>query len=159
MKKIPLTQGEFAMVDDEDFEEINSHKWCVLRRSHTTYAMRGITIGVGKRKTILMHREILGAKNGELCDHKDGDGLNNTRENLRICTCLENSRNSRKQKNNTSGYKGVSWSKKGKYWVAFISYMGRTINLGHFSEIKDAAKAYNAAAEEIFGEFAKLNNL
>jgi hypothetical protein len=156
IKKIPLTKGFFALVSKEDFDKLNKHKWSIFEREHTCYAQRGKTIN-GKQKTILMHREILGAKKGQICDHIDRNGLNNVRENLRICSCLENARNSKKQKNNTSGYKGVSWSKKQNKWLANISYMKRTINLGYFDDIERAAFAYNVAAKEIYGEFANLN--
>lgn len=110
-------------------------------------------------KGFYFHREILGFPTGEI-DHKNGDGLDNRRENLRVCSRLENNRNQRKSKRPlTSKYKGVSWDKKSKKWLAHISIMNKCKYLGVFSDEWEAALAYNKAAEEKFGEFACLNEI
>lgn len=90
-------------------------------------------------------------------DHIDGNKLNNQRNNLRSATSSQNAINSKKPKNNTSGYKGVSWSKKSKKWRAQICFEGKQIHLGFFDDSKDAANAYDKAALKYFGEFARLN--
>ena len=105
-----------------------------------------------------MHREILGITDPKInVDHLDGDGLNNQRSNLRVCTDSQNGANRGKQKNNKSGYKGVHWNKKTKKWAAQIQYHKKVLNLGYYSDIIEAAKAYDKKALELFGEFARLN--
>ena len=94
---------------------------------------------------------------GMATDHINGDGLDNRKQNLRICTHAENLRNRRLGKNNTSGYKGVSWHKLHKLWYAHISHNKKLMSLGYFKDKEEAAKAYDRKAIELFGEFAKLN--
>lgn len=167
MKTIPLTRGQFATVDDEDFEFLNQWKWHALPkdRSATGFYAHRFAYTPSGRKSVLMHRIILGiADTKTKGDHRDGDGLNNRKENLRIASSMENSRNQRKQVRKTSSiYKGVVFFKDGrqKPWRAFVQ---RSINgkkkqhyLGVFASEIDAAKAYDAKAKELFGEFANLN--
>lgn len=149
MKKIPLTQGKFALVDNADFEFLNQWKWYCEK----DYAARQIKKN-GKNIVLYMHRVILSAKKGQFCDHINGARNDNRRENLRLCLHAENMRNSKIQINNKSGFKGVSYNKKAKKWKAYI---GRAIYLGFFSCKEDAARAYNEAALKRFGEFARLN--
>lgn len=104
-----------------------------------------------------MHRMILDAKPGQLIDHKDGDGLNNTRANLRIATPSNNNQNSKPQKGGSSAYKGVSWFKRYKKWQVIITVNGRNKSLGYFIHEIEAAKAYDEAAIREFGEFARPN--
>jgi hypothetical protein len=154
MKEIPLTQGKVAIVDDDVYESLSCWKW---RYSHG-YAIRSTPRSLGKRKTIWMHREVVKAPEGMQVDHiRTNEKLINTRENLRICTCAQNSCNKNKYKNNTSGYKGVSWHKRGKRWEACICPKSRTIHLGLFDSPEEAARAYDAKARELFGEFAWTN--
>jgi hypothetical protein len=157
-RKIKLTQEKYAMVSQEDFEEINKHKWsAVNNHNETYYAIRGIYIN-RRKKRIIMHREIMKPKAGFVVDHKDGDGLNNTRENLRIVTAAENAYNRKKHKNKCSSkYKGVSREKDSKKWRAIINYKGIPIRLGFFDSEIEAAKAYDDAAKELYREYAKLN--
>lgn len=153
-KQIPLTQGLLATVDDADFEWLNQWKWYAAKIGKTFYAVRAD----GKfpfRKHIYMHTEIMSTPKGMKTDHRDHDGLNNTRVNLRNCTHAQNQQNRDRLPNNTSGYKGVSWN-KGK-WQAHISVDNKLIGLGRFSDVKDAARAYNEAAKNFYGEFALLN--
>jgi hypothetical protein len=85
-KEIPLTQGKVAVVDEEDFDRLNKHKWYACKNGNTFYALRKSNVN-GKRLTILMHREILGLKPGDPgVDHRDGNGLNNRRKNLRLAS-------------------------------------------------------------------------
>ena len=151
MREIVLTQGKVALVDDEDFELVSQWKWCAMRGKHTWYAVRGCADG----KSVLMHREIFGADAGVKCqiDHKDGNGLNNKRENLRIATQSQNNANARNRLNTSSPYKGVCWDNARNAWLARISENF----LGRFSSEEDAAKAYDKAAIERFGEYARTN--
>lgn len=105
-----------------------------------------------------MHREIMRAPEGVLVDHRDGDGLHNWRENLRNCTDAQNKMNRKViSANNTSGYKGVSWSKKKRKWIAQSMINKKHIFIGHFSTPEEAARAYDEKARELFGEFARTN--
>jgi hypothetical protein len=151
VRYVPLTKGRFALVDSSDYERVvSSGQWHYARG----YAVKQVKIK-DKYRQILLHRFIMEAKSGEIIDHADGDGLNNCRSNLRICTHSENMRNRRISKNNTTGYKGVVFN--GSSWVAQMRHNKETIYLGSYPDPILAAKAYNAAALERQGAFAKLN--
>lgn len=142
----------FVKVDDIDVEVLSRRKWVPQKKTYTFYA-----VAWGKRR---MHREILNLKNGQFCDHIDGDGLNNQRKNLRVCTHAENCRNRRKRRDGeTSKFKGVHVEKASKVFVSSLRLNGRLINLGRFLSETDAALAYNNAAVKYFGEYAKVNNV
>jgi len=158
MKKIELTQGKVALVDDEDFEMLSQYKWHYVKPG---YAARSQYCGGGrsshKVKVTPMHREIMDSPDGKMIDHKNHDGLDNRKSNLRICTRTENRRNSVRHKNNKSGYKGV-WQEGKKFRSAiWIKDEKRNRNLGTFETAIQAAKAYNKHAKAVFGEFAFLN--
>ena len=153
MKEINLTQGQVALVDNEDFETLNRHQWFAAKKGKTFYATRNIKVD-GKRKTALMHWYVIGGKN---IDHVDRNGLNNQKANLRFCNNQENQRNSRKRINTSSKFKGVSFYKPRENWVARIGLNGKVINLGYFATEIEAAKVYNSAAIKHYGEFANLN--
>ncbi len=160
MKQIPLTQNKFALVDDEDYQELSLFKWCAVRRRTTWYAVRGGSRDEsGKQKSFLMHRAILGLKKGDKLesDHRDHNGLNNRRSNLRLCTHSQNCMNRKLQKDVTSKYKGVCWNKKRNKWTAEIRKDGKKHYLGCFDSEIEAAKVYDKRATELFGEFAYLN--
>lgn len=148
MKQIPLTQGKVALVDDEDYSTLSQHKWHYHK---TGYARRNINRN-GKFITEYMHRRVL---DGKEIDHKDGNRLNNTRENLRVCTHSQNIANSKFVSRNTSGYRGVS--KRGNAWDAHVVINGKQKSVGRFTDIRDAARAYNQAALSAYGDFAQLN--
>lgn len=155
-KEIQITQGFKAIVDDEDYEYLNQFKWYVVKGQKTKYAVRYESPG----KALLMHREILSATNpSEFIDHINTNGLDNRKLNLRFCTQAENQRNRGKQRNNTSGFKGVFWNKGVCKWIPAIRVDGRMIALGCFDCKIQAAKAYNAAALKYHGEFAYLNQI
>src|SRR3990172_3522605 len=153
MKRIPLSQyGKnkgryFAIVDDEDFERVSSSRWCVLRRK---FGIDYSQASIDGRK-ILMHRFILDAPRGVQVDHRDRDGLNNTRANLRLATQSQNLGNQVKQHNSKYSYKGI-YIHRGR-WCASLA--GKYI--GVFATPEAAALAYDRAAIERWGEFARTN--
>ena len=153
-KQIPLTQGFLATVDDADFDWLSQWKWRVRKSRKTIYACRDSKKGElqGQRRTIDMHLIINGRQLGMQTDHRDGNGLNNTRANLRIATIAQNAQNRRPV--GASLYKGVCWHKREQKWLARIRINGKFIELGRFTNEKDAAAAYNTAAKNHFGEFA-----
>ena len=158
MKTIALTQGKEAIIDDEDFEWLNQWKWYAYKAPHTYYAGRCIH-GDDHQIILPMHRFILGLEPGNKkhVDHVNQNGLDNRRENIRLCSKSQNGMNRGKQKNNISGYKGVSWHKKNKKWHAYININTKRIFLGLFDSKISAAKTYDKAAKKYFGEFACLN--
>jgi hypothetical protein len=160
MKLIKLSQGQFAKVDDCWFERLNQHKWCARYNPSTDsyYAQR--TIYPGGRKgatTIQMHREILGflPRDGKQCDHRNGDTLDNQVLNLRDGSDGNNEKNRARNKNNTSGLKGVSWRKQANKWIAQIQNNGKKEFLGYHTTKEAAHAAYCEAATRLHGDFAK----
>jgi hypothetical protein len=170
MREIPLTQGQVAIVDDGDYDALSRHKWFALWRKNpaTFYARRRESLmecaarGGKVRIHIAMHQQIMGSSG--VIDHRDHNGLNNTRGNLRIATTQENARNKRKRTVTSSRFKGVSWNTKASKWHAQISFgptwrpgHARQFHLGSFSDEESAARAYDSAARIHFGDFAILN--
>lgn len=157
MREIKLTQGQVALVDDEDFEKVNQFRWFAHKRANTFYAMTHVTIN-GKYTTQYMHRFILGDTVGKSnIDHIDGSGLHNWRLNMRPCTPSENAMNVRKRGNYSSKYKGVCWNRgKGK-WMAQIMINRKQNYLGYFVIEEDAARAYDAAAKRHDPVHCRLN--
>jgi hypothetical protein len=159
MKEIKLTRNKVALVDDEDFDYLNQFKWCVRKRKNSTiyYAFRSKRIA-GKKTVIHMHRVILGLEDpGIICDHKDHNGLNNQKYNLREANYSQNNSNRTSRKNSSSKYLGVSWNKQQGKWHAQIKKGLLRIHLGYFECEIEAAKAYNLKAAEIHGEYSNLN--
>jgi len=150
MKVIPLTRGLFAKVDDADYEMLfNFGKWCALVQGNKAYA---VTSKAGK--IIRMHRLLV---QGRCIDHVDGDGLNNQRKNIRSATWQQNLANSIPRRSNKSGRKGVHWDRKNNKWRASIGVNHKCLQLGRFSDLESASKAYDYAALRYFGDFAKTN--
>ena len=146
MKKIKLTQGKYALVDDEDYEELNKYTWCYNKG----YAFRWRS-GVGM---YYMHREILGTPKGVYTDHINSNGIDNRRKNLRMCTQQQNTWNKKVRNDSKSGIKGVSPSKNNR-WVAKIRSNKIIYHLGTFNSKKAASLAYRKKAKELYGEFAR----
>jgi hypothetical protein len=151
MFKIQLNQSKFAIVDAEDYDWLNQWKW-----SYSRYAIRTTK---EDRRTISMHRFIMDAPEGMEVDHINGDKLDNRRCNLRICTHQQNTCSRHRSTKKSSKYQGVSWNKEHKKWVAQIGINGKRINLGRFLLEEDAARAFDKAAKELHGEFARLNQI
>ncbi len=158
---IPLTQGQLAMVDDEDYERVSQYKWYAHWHPQMgNYVARTNTSRQEKpRKQIYMHRMILSAPSGKPVDHIRHDTLDNRRDNLRVCTIAENNRNAKKYRGTTSSrYKGVYWDAANSSWQVRIGSGGH-IWVGRFRDEVRAALAYDVAALERFGEFALTNFL
>jgi len=157
-RRIPLTQGKYAIVDPEDYERLNKYKWHVQRGANTYYACRNSRIGK-KRVSIKMHRQILNPPDHLLVDHINRNGLDNRKANLRPATRSQNSMNKPfiKTKPSSSKYRGVSWSKSQKKWNVQIGLNGQHKFIGYFHDQIKAAKAYDKAARKYHKEFAVLN--
>jgi len=146
MKLIPLTQGKFAKVDDEDFDSASKLKWSAHRFGNTFYAVR--------KGPVYLHRFLMGDPVGMLVDHKNHDGLDCRRENMRVCTKGQNQMNRRgPTKKSTSGIRGVYWQKSLGKWAPRIQVNGKLLSLGVFHSKDEAAAAYAAANLKYFGEF------
>lgn len=155
---IPLTQGQFAIIDDVDLPLIGDLKWQAkwCKRGKRYYASQMHTGNDGITKYRLMHRVILNAPRGVSVDHKNRNGLDNRRTNLRLATRSENQANSLPPPG-VHGFRGVRKTKYG--WRAVITKDKKQILIGRYNTKEDAAAAYNIKAAEIFGEFATLNNI
>lgn len=130
MKRVKLTRGKYALVDDNDFENVSNYKWYC---SSMGYASRTEIKG-GKRKEVLMHRFLLNAQKGVEVDHINRNPLDNTRKNLRFCTRSENNHNRGLNRNNSSGYTGIYWHKKAQKWQAQIMLDKKRVNIGLFDD-------------------------
>ena len=161
MKKIPLTQGKFALVDDEDYDRLVAMgKWFINAYGYAVKSKRRRKPdGKWTNDVIFMHRLIMDAPSGMCVDHIKFDRLDNRKTNLRLCTRAENNRNVGLSKNNTTGYKGVFFMKSRGKFVAQITVDRKNMHLGYFTCSVDAAKAYNFAAEKYHGDFAQLNQI
>jgi hypothetical protein len=154
MREINITRGMVAIVDDADAAHVSQFRWQATPGRHTFYARRSFWVPAeGRVRGQSMHTLLTGWSR---VDHIDGDGLNNQRSNLRPASAQENRRNSQKTVGCTSTYKGVK--RQGRYWIACIGVSpGIQHYLGCFSSEIEAARTYDAAAREVFGEFARLN--
>lgn len=151
-REIPLTKGYKAIVDLADYEWCATHRWHARVDRNNVYALRSLNPG-----KVLMHRVILNAPSDTLVDHINHNGLDNRRINLRLCTNRQNQFNKKKTLGKSSQYKGVYWNALNDRWVARLILEGNIMYLGNYCEERDAAMAYDAAANRYFGEFAKLN--
>lgn len=155
MKLIPLTRGKVAKVDDADFEALSKYNWQAYLSNRVWYARRRGSPG---EPLVQMHKQILNPARGERVDHRDSDGLNNQRYNIRTCSHYQNSCNRRKQKRRASSrYKGVVWDKDSSRWLAGIRVLTKFIYLGRFKAEIAAARAYDAASKRYHGEFGRPN--
>lgn len=142
-----------VLIDDEDFDNVMQYKWFIVKSRRTFYAVRKIYDSDGKRKNQFLHRFLLQQNDSRIkVDHKDNNGLNNRRDNIRLATVLQNNQNCRRRLDNTSGFRGVSRNKSGKF-VAIISINTKLVYLGSYNTAEEASAAYEAKAMEIHGEF------
>jgi hypothetical protein len=159
MKSLPLGHGRFAIVDDADFDRCRVLTWHLSPSSRTSYARTNLKEN-GRYRTVSLHRFLAGPGAAHI-DHRNGDGLDNRRENLRIAGEQLNARNRPKSAGPyLSKYKGVTWSnKRGTWgrWRARITTDEGQKHLGYFVREPDAAHAYDSAARRYFGAFATLN--
>lgn len=153
-----------VIVDDEDKHLLESGEWCVWsdrgtkrgRARDKLYVSRVVRSG-GKVRQEYLHRVLLSARHGQMVDHENGDTLDNRRGNIRLATATQNGRNKVVQRNNSSGFKGVS--RVGERWHAYVCVGRKQTHLGIFDTREAAAVAYNVAAARLFGEFARLNDV
>lgn len=143
-----------ALVDDDDYERVSQFKWYAHRGWNTYYAARRLSKEEGE-KCVLLHRIIMNVDDDRQVDHRDGNGLDCRRHNLRVCFRRQNARNRDKQYNNTSGFKGVF--RNHRRWMAKIGHHGSQVYVGTFDTPEEAARAYDARARQLHGEFALLN--
>lgn len=148
VREIPLSRGRTALVDADDYERVGALKW---RVNGSGYVVREDRAGQHA-----LARVILGAERGQVVDHISGDKLDNRRANIRICTPAGNARNRGMDCRNQTGFKGVVHGRRGRF-RAQIGFEGRVTNLGEFATAAEAARAYDAAAKRLHGEFARLN--
>lgn len=152
---VPLTKGYEAVIDAADVPLVGQYNWCAAVKPHTVYARR--TDGsTGKERTVLLHRVLMGEPDGLEVDHRDGDGLNNRRDNLRVATNAQNQHNQRTRNDNSSGFKGVSWYGRGKKWQVRIKLNGKQRHIGYHATPEEAHAAYAAASERLHGDFGRI---
>ncbi len=157
MKKIKLTKNKFSLVDDSDFDMLNKLKWHSYYDGYNWYALHTKRLPGNKFKSFQMHRLLLNPSSSKvIIDHKDGDGLNNQRSNLRLCTHSENMKNRRSMKISISGLKGVSWNKKSNKWEARIMSNRKNFYLGGFDSKIKAYDAYCKGCFKYHGKFARI---
>ncbi len=156
MKRIPLSRNKYAIVDDEDYELLSRFKWHVSSGKSNTYYAQSELPDTRYRIRFSMHRLIMKAEKNQEVDHRNGNGLDNRRRNLRLCTKHQNRFNMRIT-TGSSKYKGVSWHTKNGKWRARITLNYQNIYIGCFTSEREAAKAYDRKAKQLFGDFAYLN--
>lgn len=152
MKEISLTQGKTALVDDADFDLVNKHRWAARKSRHLFYAQSKIG-----GKTVSLHAFLLTPPLNVDVDHIDGNGLNNQRSNLRICSHMENMANQKRHSDSKSPFKGIWRASNCDRWAAQLVFNGKKVYLGVYKNAADAALAYDKKAKELFGPFARLN--
>jgi len=152
-RRIRLTKDKFAIVDPDDYQKLSQHHWQLLEgESKKCYAAC-----LENRKIVYMHRVIMNAPEGKIVDHRNREGLDNTKRNLRLATHSQNCCNRTRTKSGSSKYKGIRYRGKKRKWEASICYNGIYKHLGTFENEEDAARAYDEAAKIYHGEFAVLN--
>jgi hypothetical protein len=152
---LPLTRGQFALIDAADYPLVCEMAWCLHPMRCTTYAVSGTGL---KGKRVYLHRLLMDAPSEMQVDHIDGNGLNCRRSNLRIVSCQQNRFNTGKTNSVvTSRFMGVSWDKTRGKWRATAKRDRRHLYIGRYATEEQAARAYDAKARELFCEFARLN--
>ena len=153
--QIKLSMGYFAIIDEDDFELASKHTWYASVRRKADGSIRTV-YAVTRGSKLRLHRLIMNASKGFEVDHIDGDGLNCSKSNMRLATTSENQRNQRIGCNNKSGVKGVTWDKERGKWRVSIKINRKSIRIGRFENLEDAAKAYADASLKYHGDFGRL---
>ena len=156
MKKLKLTQNKFALLDEEDYFLASKYKWCAVKRGQTFYARRNLPRNGGEAKKEYLHRFIMKPPQQKEVDHINGNGLDNRKVNLRICTREQNSRNKKQINKSNTGIKGISWCENRKRFFFSIGYKGKTIALGRYISIEEATKVIESERKKLHKEFARL---
>lgn len=146
---VVILNNKQILIDPEDLQLLQAHTWYIANGRYVRAHIKG--------KMKQFHRLIMRVDDGMQVDHINGNTLDNRKENLRICSGIENSWNQKKHKRNKSGYKGVYWYPHSSKWRVQIGYKGKHIHLGTFSDVVEAAKVYDNAAKKYFGKFARTN--
>jgi len=158
MKEIELTKGQVTLVDDDDYEKFGHLKWHALKSRGNRFRAARSVCNKGKKRTLLLHREIIGAEPGDVVDHINRNPLDNRRSNLRIASHTKNLLNRPNQPNNKSGFKGVYWSSRDRLWMVDARAGEARISRG-FKTAADAARAYDDWVTVHHGEFACTNEM
>ena len=156
MKKYIQLKHGTAIVDEQDFDRVNQYKWYSIDNDGTgkrCYA----TCKIGK-STVYMHRMVVGAQGGESVDHIDGNGLNNSRSNLRLVTQSQNNMNQRVREDNTSGHKGISWCPDREKYQVYINIDRKRKSLGRYKTLEEAIYVRDQAVKSHYGEYARENS-
>ncbi len=153
-KTIPLTYGMHAIVDDDDYERVSKHVWSAIRAKQKSEKWYAVT-STKDFRIVYLHRLIMNAGDLDEVDHRHNDGLDNRKEELRICSRSQNCANASVSRPSLSGFRGVY--RKRNFWCAEVGGRGRRIIVGYFQRAEDAALARDRVARQIFGEFAVLN--
>ncbi len=157
-RELTLSKGYVTKVDAKDFSELSRWMWGASEARGLVYAVTGQWIPEKQGyKRIYLHTYLMGIRNGFVVDHESGDSLDNRRDNLRWSTVQQNAQNQKARNNITGKFKGVGWCKREEKWRARISINRKDITLGYFNTELEAALAYDKAAKQYFGEFARLN--
>jgi hypothetical protein len=156
-RRFYLGEGKWAFLDVKDYYRLRIFKWVVYGTGKNLYAVRLRVTGPNKTKTVYMHREIMNHPSGLLVDHRNRDGLDNRRSNLRLATHAQNAYNCSKRKNASSQFLGMYFNKERSTWDSQLMHNGKRIWVGRFKTEIEAARAYDRAAIKFHGEFARLN--
>lgn len=153
---VPLTKGYEAIIDAADVDCVSKYSWCCSIHTGKPYARRSMRRDNGSKSGVFIHQELIGSTSGLDIDHINGNGLDNRRSNLRLATRSQNMMNRKKQANNTSGHRGVSWQKQKRKWRAIIWASGCKTYLGDFKDIEEAHAAYVSASLRLHGPFSQF---
>ncbi len=156
-RRIYLGEGHWTLLDVKDYYRLRIFKWIVYGNGTNLYAIRLRFTAPNKTSTVYMHREIMNPPADLVVDHRNCDGLDNRKENLRFATHAQNTRNRRKKKNGSSQFLGVYFNKEKSAWDSQLMHNGKKIWVGRYKNEIEAAKAYDKAALEYHKEFARLN--